>query len=280
MYRNIDKHIAAPLVNMGPIQLRQPIPVAGTEQISPFLLLHHFDIMIEPGNSNFDVPPHPHRGFMPITFMYEGAVQHDDSLGNTKVIGNNEVQWINAARGIIHSEKTGKEFARKGGRFHGIQLWINLPAAEKMKTPSYQPITKDEIVLIEKNGVQFRLVSGQYEGNKGPANSNVLTAMIRMKAGSSESVSLPKSSNVLLYVLEGGLTINEEAQAKPFDLISFARMAGDITYTATRDSSLLLMAGEPIGEPLVTHGPFVMNSQTEIMEAMRDDQNGKMGFLY
>jgi quercetin 2,3-dioxygenase len=280
MYRNIDKQIAAPLVSMGPIQLRQPIPIAGTEQISPFLLLHHFDIMMEPGHSNFDVPPHPHRGFMPITFMYEGAVEHDDSLGNTKVIGNDEVQWINAARGIIHSEKTGKEFARKGGRFHGIQLWINLPAAEKMKTPFYQPITKDEIELIEKNGVQFRLVSGQLEGKKGPANSNVLTAMIRMKAGSSHTVSLPKSNNVLLYVLEGAVTINEEDPVKQFELVSFQRTDGNITFTATLDSSLLLMAGEPIDEPLVSHGPFVMNSQTEIMEAMRDYQNGKMGFLY
>lgn len=280
MNRNIDKIIEAPLVNMGPIQLRQPIPIAGTQQISPVILLHHFDINMEAGHSAFDVPPHPHRGFMPITFMYEGAVEHDDSLGNTKVIGNDEVQWINAARGIIHSEKTGKEFLKTGGRFHGIQLWINSPAADKMKTPSYQPITKDEIVLIEKDGVQFRLVSGKYEGKKGPAKSDVLTAMIRMKAGSNYSLNLPATNNVVLYVLEGNLEINGEKKVKQNDLISFEHEDEKITMSAKSDCSLLLVSGEPINEPLVTHGPFVMNTQTEIMEAMRDYQDGKMGFLY
>lgn len=221
MYRSIDKIIPAPLVSMGPIKLRQPIPIAGTEQVSPVILLHHFDINMQPGHSDFDVPPHPHRGFMPITFMYEGAVEHEDSLGNTKVIGNDEVQWINAARGIIHSEKTGKEFSKKGGRFHGIQLWINLPAAEKMKTPSYQPITKDEIVLTEKDGVQFRLVSGKCDGKIGPAKSDVITAMIRMKEGSDYSLSLPESNNAILYVLEGSLVVNAEHPVKQHDLISF-----------------------------------------------------------
>ena len=280
MYRNIDKIISAPLVSMGAIKLRQPLPIAGTEQISPVILLHHFDINMQPGHNDFDVPPHPHRGFMPITFMYEGAVEHDDSLGNTKVIGDNEVQWINAARGIIHSEKTGKEFSEKGGRFHGIQLWINLPASEKMKTPSYQPITKDEIVLIEKEGVQFRLVSGKYDGKTGPAKSDVVTAMIRMKEGSDYSISLPESNNVILYVLEGNLDINDENSVKQHDLISFKHSNEQIKLNAKSDCALLLVSGDPINEPMVTHGPFVMNTQTEIMEAMRDYKNGKMGFLY
>lgn len=280
MYRNIDKIIESPLVNMGPIKLRQPIPIAGTQQISPFILLHHFDINMMPGQNNFDVPPHPHRGFMPITFMYEGAIEHEDSLGNLKVIGDNEVQWINAGRGIIHSEKTGKEFSKIGGRFHGIQLWINLPAAEKMQTPSYQPITKDEIVLLNNDTVQFRLVSGKYNGKKGPAKSDVLTAMIRMKAGSDYSLSLPVSNNVLLYILEGKLEVNSDKNVKQFDLVSFQHDAPNIEINAKTDCTLLLMAGNPIDEPLVTHGPFVMNSQTEILEAMRDYQNGKMGFLY
>jgi redox-sensitive bicupin YhaK (pirin superfamily) len=280
MYRNIDKIIAAPLVNMGPVRLRQPIPIAGTDQISPVILLHHFDIMMEPGKGNFDVPPHPHRGFMPITFMYEGAVEHDDSLGNTKVIGDNEVQWINAGRGIIHSEKTGKEFAEKGGRFHGIQLWINLKAADKMKTPSYQPITTDEIVLIKKEGVEFRLVSGSFDGKKGPAKSDVLTAMIRMKAGSTFEFTQPAINNVLVYVLEGELEINEVKKVRQHDLVSFIHSGGEVSLESRSNCALLLVSGEPINELLVSHGPFVMNTQTEIMEAMRDYQSGKMGFLY
>jgi redox-sensitive bicupin YhaK (pirin superfamily) len=280
MYRNIDKIIAAPLVNMGPVRLRQPIPIAGTDQISPVILLHHFDIMMEPGKGNFDVPPHPHRGFMPITFMYEGAVEHDDSLGNTKVIGDNEVQWINAGRGIIHSEKTGKEFAEKGGRFHGIQLWINLKAADKMKTPSYQPITSGEIVLMKKEGVEFRLVSGSFDGRKGPAKSNVLTAMIRMKAGSTFEFTQPAINNVLIYVLEGELEINEVKKVRQHDLVSFLHSDGEVSMVAGSNCALLLVSGEPINESIVSHGPFVMNTQTEIMEAMRDYQSGKMGFLY
>lgn len=280
MYRGIEKMIEAPIVSMGKIKLRQAIPVNGFEQLSPFILLHHFDINMQPGHNNFDVPPHPHRGFMPITFMYEGAVEHNDSLGNTQVIGNNEVQWINAARGIIHSEKTGKEFAKIGGRFHGIQLWINLAASEKMKAPTYQSITKDEIVLMEENDVQFRLVSGEYNGKRGPATSDVLTAMIRMKKDSNYTLSLPESNNVFVYVLEGDIIVNNDTDSGQHHFIVFKNSNEPITIHAKNDSALLLGAGNPINEPLVSHGPFVMNTQTEILEAMRDYKNGKMGFLY
>ncbi len=270
----------APEVQMGPTTLRQAFPVAGLEQVDPFILLHHFDFTKGPGEHEFNVPPHPHRGFSPITYMYEGAVQHTDSLGNDKVIGDNEVQWINAGRGIIHGEKVGKAFAEKGGRFQGIQLWINTPKLNKMDPPSYQPITKEEIVLMEKDGVALRLVSGSYEGKKGPAKSDVFTAMLHMNEASNYSLNLPASNNVAFYVLEGQLRINEERFAAQHQLIVFNNSEGEILFEANSNSKLLLMAGDPLNEPLVTHGPFVMNTQTEILEAMRDYQNGKMGFLY
>ena len=279
-YREVKMSYMAPEVSMGPIRLRQAFPLNGLDQVDPFILLHHFDFTKGPGEHEFHVPPHPHRGFSPITFIYEGAVRHTDSLGNDQVIYDNEVQWINAARGIIHGEKVGKEFAEKGGRFQGIQLWINTPKAHKMDPPSYQPITKDEIVLIEKEGVEFRLVSGKYEGEKGPAKSDVFTAMLKMKEGTSYTVSLPASNNVAFYVLEGQLRINEERFAAQHQLIFFKNTDGEILLEATADAKLLLMAGDPLNEPLVTHGPFVMNTQTEILEAMRDYQEGKMGFLY
>ncbi len=280
MYRNIQHLISAPLILMGAVRLRQAIPVTGVEHISPFILLHHFDIMMAPGEGQFDVPPHPHRGFMPITFMVEGEIAHEDSLGNAKVIGSNEVQWINAARGIIHSEKVSKEFQEKGGRFHGIQLWINLPAKQKMLPPQYQPITHDEIVLIERGGVAFHLVSGEFEGKKGPANSPILTAMIRMESGSTFRCNLPDQENGFIYLLEGELIINGANAISQHTLVSFKREPGEIFLEATRPSSILLCSGPPIDEPMVTHGPFVMNSQAEILEAMRDYQSGKMGFLY
>ncbi len=280
MDRNIARTIHAPLVSMGNIQLRQPIPVADLQQISPFILLHHFDFVMQAGHNNFDVPPHPHRGFMPITFMYEGAVAHEDSLGNAQVISDNEVQWINAGSGIIHSEKAGKAFVAKGGRFQGIQLWINLPAAEKMSAPSYQPITKDEMVLIEKEGVQIRLISGKYGDKTGPARAEVFTAMMHMKAGADHHFSFPTTNHVVFYILEGEVSLNETQQAQRHQLILFEKADGEILIRASSDAKLLLLAGNPIDEPLVTHGPFVMNSQTEILEAMRDYQQGRMGVLY
>ncbi len=280
MTRNIrNKHHAA-VIQMGTTRLRQAIPLQHLEQVSPFILLHHFDFQVEPGINSFDVPPHPHRGFSPITYMFEGSIQHDDSLGNTKVISDNEVQWINAARGIIHAEKMGREFLEEGGRFQGVQLWINVPAAEKMKTPSYQPITSNDILLTEREGVEFRLVSGEYEGRKGPADSEVFTAMLKMEAGSTDSFSFPATNNVVLYLLEGELKVNDSEAVRRYDMLVFENMEGTITIEANADAKILLLAGEPIDEPLVTHGPFVMNTQTEILEAMRDYQDGKMGFLY
>lgn len=264
---------------LGHQTIMQALPLYGLVQISPFILLHHFDVIVQPGEDAFSVPPHPHRGFCPITFIFDGAIEHKDSLGNDKVIYSDEVQWINANRGIIHGEQLPKEFLEAGGRFQGIQLWINLPAAKKMTPPYYQPITKEEIVLTEKDGVEFRLVSGTYGGKKGPADSNVITATMRMKEGSTFTLDLPVENNSCIYVLEGLVLINN-VQIDKNSLIEFANEEGSIQIAATATAKLLVLSGAPINEPLVTHGPFVMNTQTEIMEAMRDYQQGKMGFLY
>lgn len=280
MYKKIQSIHTAPETMMGAIKIRQAFPLRGIEQVSPFILLHHFDFTYLPHENNFNVPPHPHRGFSPVTFLFEGSIEHEDSVGNKHVVYNNEVQWINAGRGIIHSEKADKAFVEKGGRSQGIQLWINTPKAGKMNPPSYQPITKNEIVLIEKEGVEFRLISGKYEDKKGPAKSDVVTAMLRMKANSEFSLHFPADHNVTFYVLEGELNLNTNQIIKQHDLVVFEQSADEILLNAKTDSKILIMAGMPINEPMVTHGPFVMNSETEILEAMRDYQQGKMGFLY
>jgi quercetin 2,3-dioxygenase len=277
----LTQHIFnAPEVMMGPHKLRQAIPLPELEQISPFILLHHFDFTIEPGNNSFNVPAHPHRGFCPITFMFDGSVMHEDSLGNKKEIHSNEVQWINAARGIIHSETMSPEFVEKGGRFQGIQLWINLLAAEKMLEPTYQPITSAELIFLGKEGVEVRLISGMLEGKQGPALSANTTAMIRIQANQDYTFELDKTEHVLLYILEGEITFDNEQAAGQHQLVLMEKDCSKFSIHSVKDSKILLMAGNPIDEPLVTHGPFVMNSQTEIMEAMRDYQQGKMGFLY
>ncbi|MES2772712.1 MAG: pirin family protein [Bacteroidota bacterium] len=279
-YRNIQNITSAQPIKLGAHIVNQAIPVPGFPQVSPFILLHHFSFEVEAGDNSFNVPAHPHRGFCPITFMYQGEIEHNDSLGNNATIGDNEVQWINAGRGIIHSEKIGKAFAEKGGQYQGIQLWINLPAAQKMLPPSYQPITQSEIELIEKQDVNIRLVSGSFLDKTGPAHSSVLTAMVQMEADAVFEFSLPASQNVAVYVLEGNLIIKEEKTAGQHQLINFKKEDGLMLLKANPSAKLLLMAGEPINEPLVSHGPFVMNNQTEILEAMRDYQDGKMGFLY
>jgi hypothetical protein len=280
MFKKIQSIHTAPETMMGSIKIRQAFPLRGIEQVSPFILLHHFDFTYLPHENNFNVPPHPHRGFSPVTFLFEGSIEHEDSVGNKHIVYNNEVQWINAGRGIIHSEKADKEFIEKGGRSQGIQLWINTPKAEKMNPPTYQPITKNEIVLIEKEGVEFRLISGKYEDKKGPAKSDVITAMLRMKADSEFSLNFPADHNVAFYVLEGELILNSNQTIKQYDLVVFDQSNDEIVLNAKADSKLLIMAGIPINEPMVSHGPFVMTSETEIMEAMRDYQQGKMGFLY
>lgn len=280
VYKQIQSIKEAPEVMMGEIRLRQAIPTYGVEQISPFILLHHFNFTIAPGEDRFYVAPHPHRGFSPVTFMFEGFVEHNDSLGNKMVIGNNEVQWINAGRGIIHSERADKDFVNKGGKYQGIQLWINTPAAHKMDPPSYQPITQKEIVVLGEDGVEFRLISGQYENTQGPAKSDVITAMISMGGSATQALNLPETNHSLIYILQGKLRINEIEIGSANDLVVFEKGPGSISITALENTQLLLMSGQPIDEPLVTHGPFVMNNQTEILHAMRDYQDGKMGFLY
>lgn len=279
-FRKVKTSNTAPEVMMGSIKLRQPIPMFGMRQWSPFILLHHFDFMFSPGHNQFDVPAHPHRGFCPVTFMFEGSVEHNDSLGNSSVIGSNEVQWINAARGIIHSERAAKDFIETGGRFQGIQLWINVPATEKMLPPMYKAITGNELVLIETDGAELRVVSGRYGDKKGPAPSEVFTATLRMKKDSSFAFEVPAMDNCAIYILEGEVKINDSEPGLQHQFVCFENSEGEVQLHATHASKLLMLSGTPINEPLVTHGPFVMNTQTEILEAMRDYQEGKMGYMY
>ncbi len=278
--RTIEKISVAPEVMMGPIKLRQAFPVQEFRQISPFILLHHFDFEMAAGENKFSVPAHPHRGFCPITFMFDGGVQHNDSLGNSEVINDMEVQWINAARGIIHSEVTGADFLEKGGRFQGIQLWINLKSEDKMKAPSYQAIRKNDLALIEKNGVELRVVSGTILDKKGPAHFDDITATLLMKKDSQIEFDLPYTNNSLLYILEGSVKINGNELAEKHHLVHFKNETGKIKIDALADVKILIMSGKEIDEPLVSHGPFVMNTETEILEAMRDYEQGKMGYLY
>lgn len=280
MFRNIEHTYRAVPTRMGKILLHQALPIIGIEQISPFILLHHFDFNIEPGDNSFYVPPHPHRGFCPITYMFDGSILHRDSKGNYREIHAYEVQWINAGRGIIHSESISPEFAAKGGRFQGIQLWINLPARRKMLPASYQPIGREDVVHWEETGTTMHLISGQLKNKLGPAESPEITAMVEMKPGAEFRFEFPPEHHSILYMVEGSITINQSTDIGRYEFAAFRKEEGEIHCKTETHVKLLVLSGKPIDEPMATHGPFVMNTETEILEAMRDFQSGRMGFLY
>lgn len=274
------------LVNMGPIQLRQPIPTAKIDMIDPFVLLHHYGpYAINVENNPFDLGPHPHRGFEPITFLIQGEQLHRDSLGNESVVKAGDVQWTTAGRGIIHAEGPTKAFVKKGGTLEGIQLWLNLPAAKKMITPNYQHIKNEDfqVVSSEDNKVNIQIIAGKLEGKTGKitTQTSVNAFMIDIQQEGSYSIEILKEHQSLLYLLKGSVTINDKVELLLGEnqLIEFHQDGDQFSIKGNEKSKLLFLSGAPIKEKVASYGIYVMNTQTQIMEAMRDYQMGKMGFL-
>lgn len=287
VFKSIEHKVGSPLVNMGPIRLRQPIPTQGIEQVDPFLLLHHYGpYAISEFNNPFDLGPHPHRGFEPITLLFKGEQLHRDSLGNEMLVRAGDVQWTTAGRGIIHAEGPSKEFVSRGGELEGIQLWLNLPAKDKMIPPAYQHVKSEDIpvVLNEDNSVQLKVVAGEQQGKKGLIRTQTPVNVYTVKASTNGSlaVDIPKEHKSLVYLLDGEVFVNGEANLKKgaTQMVTFKQDGNAIQIEASSDSTLLILSGEPIEEKVTSWGPYVMNTQTEIMEALRDYQQGKMGYLY
>ena len=272
-------------VNMGPIQLRQPIPTQDVEMVDPFILLHHYGpYKIDERNNPFDLGPHPHRGFEPITFLIQGEQLHRDSLGNESVVKAGDVQWTTAGRGIIHAEGPTKEFVQKGGTLEGIQLWLNLPAAKKMIQPNYQHVKNEEFNLVtsEDNKVTIQVVAGSLEGKSGKITSqtSVNVYIIDIEDEGEFAIQISKEHQSLLYLLNGNVEVNDASLSlNENKLIEFNQDGEGFKLKGKAKSKLLFLSGTPFHEKVKSYGPYVMNSQTEIMEAMRDYQMGKMGFL-
>ena len=273
-------------VNMGPIQLRQPIPTQHIDFIDPFILLHHYGpYEISERNNPFDLGPHPHRGFEPITFLVEGEQLHRDSLGNDSVVKAGDVQWTTAGRGIIHAEAPTKEFVQKGGTLEGIQLWLNLPVEKKMMAANYQHIKNEDfrVVSSKDNKVNIQIIAGELEGVYGciKTQTPVNAFMITVEAGGRYIIKVPNSHQSTVYLLKGDVLINDSETLKLNEnqLIQFNQDGEGFSIKGKGRSKLLFISGEPLYEKVTTYGPYVMNTQTEIMEAMRDYQMGKMGFL-
>ena len=251
-----------------------------TKAISPFLL---FDYA---GPWNFEpndgaprgVGEHPHRGFETVTIVYDGEVSHRDSAGGGGTIGAGEVQWMTAGSGIVHEEFHSSGFSKTGGPFRMVQLWVNLPAKDKGAAPNYQAITRDSIPTVDLDGVSARIIAGDFNGTRGPARTFTPVNLwdVRLGADASITLPLPDGHNSMVAVLSGHVTID----GKSVGQAEIARFSGDgegATVRADGDAILLVLTGEPIDEPVVGRGPFVMNTKAEIREAIVDYSRGRFG---
>lgn len=270
-------------VMMGQVAVGQPLPAPKVKQISPFLLLHHLGpLQIKPGDNPMDIGAHPHRGFAPVTFVYEGQVAHSDSLGNKQVVSSGGVQWMSAGKGIVHAESVGEDLVKNGGSYEMIQLWVNLPKELKMSEPSYQPFEAAEIPCYQdiNKKVKLNVICGEFEGLQGPVDhpTEIDAFTIHMEADGSLNISTNPKWNVLLYQL-GGDTVVNNGKLIDRQLAYFNFDGSDITMTANQPGRYLFVSAPPINEPLAQYGPFVMNWPEELQQAISDYRSGKMGTL-
>lgn len=252
------------------------------ERVSPFVLMDYgppkdFTPL---ANGKRGVGWHPHRGFETVTLAWEGAVAHRDNAGNAGVIEPGDVQWMTAANGIFHEEYHEGEFARRGGRMHMMQLWVNLPKKDKTAPPGYQGITSGQIpsVALDDSGGTVRVIAGEYRGARGPAKTFTPITMldVRLEAGARLPLSLPAHHNALAVVASGRVTAGGTA-ATTGELVLFENDAATLELQAEEATHLIVLAGEPIDEPIVQYGPFVMTSREEIRQAILDVERGAFG---
>ena len=251
-------------------------------QLSPFLLLDHAGPMaFEPTTHPRGVGEHPHRGFETVTIVYEGEVAHRDSTGAGGTIGPGDVQWMTAASGLVHDEFHSPAFTRSGGTLEMVQLWVNLPARDKMTAPKYQTLLARDIPGVElpHGAGQLRVIAGEYGDHRGPANTftplNVWD--LRLRAGATAHLSLSPGHTAALVALHGKVQVNNQQTVQSSQWALFERDNSTISLTASEDATLLFLGGEPIDEPVSGYGPFVMNSKAEIRQAIADFNNGTFG---
>lgn len=254
------------------------------QRMSPFIMMDY--------NSKFHFPPskepkgvgvHPHRGFETVTIAYKGKVAHHDSSGGGGIIGEGDIQWMTAASGVLHKEYHEENFSKTGGEFQMVQLWVNLPAKDKMSTPKYQAIKNSDIqrYQLENNGGEIEVIAGQYKNIEGTASTftpvNMLNA--KLKSGAKADFSFPAHFNTCLLVIEGSILVNGIENVPTDNFVLFSNKGEEFVVEAKEDSVVLILSGEPIDEPIAAHGPFVMNTRAEIMQAFNDFNEGKFGYL-
>ncbi|MBH5319527.1 pirin family protein [Paenibacillus sp. GSMTC-2017] len=253
------------------------------QRFSPFILMdYNAPFVFPPSEQVKGVGAHPHRGFETVTIAYEGYVEHNDNHGNHGIIGPGDVQWMTAGSGLLHKEYHEREFSKRGGLFQMIQLWVNLPRANKMHAPRYQELLNGNMgrVKLPDDGGEVRIIAGEYNSVKGPAQTFTPIHMfdISFKANGKATFELPSTFNTAALVLKGSAKVNGTRTAATGDFVLFSNEQGYIQMEGeTDDTVVIILSGEPINEPIFQHGPFVMNSEAEIIEAFNDFQAGKMG---
>ena len=261
----------------------RPFPSTSLEMLDPFLMLDEKEPTdYQPGEAK-GAPDHPHRGFETVSYVLQGETEHMDSLGNRGVIRKGDVQWMTAGDGIIHSEMPSRNIQTNGGRVHGFQLWVNLPAIDKRTTPRYQALTADEIPTVNGDGWKAVVIAGDVLGVQGPAGTHtpICYSHITLEPGGALELQLPADHQIGLYVFEGaGLFGASQTLVNQHQMAIFQPCDGSVHLSTSQPGSvtqILLMAGKPIGEPVARYGPFVMNTEAEVLQAIKDYEAGRMG---
>ena len=284
--RKLERVLTPPRPHMvgDGFRVHQYIPSAlgaGFERMDPFIMMDY--------NSKFYFPPterprgvdvHPHRGFETVTIAYKGSVAHHDSAGNSGVIKEGDVQWMTAASGILHKEYHEENFSRAGGDFQMVQLWVNLPAKDKMSAPKYQGITNEEMkkVQLSNNAGTVEVIAGEYNGEKGPATTfNMLNA--KLNKGGNATFNFPENYNTAILVVKGNIKVNNSEEIKTDGFGLFENEGDTFTIEALDQAVVLVLSGKPINEPIAAQGPFVMNTRAELVQAISDFNMGKFGYL-
>jgi len=254
------------------------------QRMTPFIMLdYNSKFRFAPSTHPKGVGVHPHRGFETVTIAYKGRVAHHDSSGGGGIIGEGDVQWMTAASGVLHKEYHEETFSKEGGIFQMVQLWVNLPAKDKMSPPKYQAIKNESIPRFQlgNNTGEVEVIAGEYNGVVGAASTFTPVHMLnaKLKTGATASFDFPANYNTVLLVIEGSITVNNNEKV-PTDHLALFENEGEIfSITADEDAIVLVLSGEPIDEPIAAHGPFVMNTREELIEAFNDFNQGKFGYL-
>lgn len=280
-FRTIKQQYPALRDDIADLITRRPLPSPYIDQLDPFLFLNHHGPQDYPlGNHGLPFGPHPHRGFETVTFILDGDIAHRDSGGHESVIKAGGVQWMTAGRGLVHEEVSSDEFKRHGGPLEVLQLWVNLPSKLKMTQPGYVGLQREQIPEFAADGgkVQIALVAGSWDGHAGPIRSltDVHMMTVRFMPGGRVQLPAPAGRNVFLYVVRGELEI-QGVRAGQHHLVQLSDEGEIVESESVTEAVILFGHADPIAEPVVAHGPFVMNTREEIMQAIRDYQTGKFG---